>query len=454
MGHATDTGAGRRLSDCVTALLRDQPFFGSLALRLPLIEDPSRKTLASDGQIVRYNPEWVLETGAELIQTALARVVLACGLKHHTRRGERNPERWQRASQLVTHGLLRADGFTLPPDAEAWDGLSAEQAYERLPEPQGDGSGNSSGKGNGAGTPSPGKQGSPPPGSSPGDKPKPESANAGETPPSVDPAGTGEVLDSPSRTPAAGDPADGNPADGNSADSPDPGGLGPLAGRSPAGGSPDVDAEEQAWDQAMHQAASVARAAGKMPGAVECTLRAAHRKPLDWRGLLRRFMLDTAENDYTWSYPNRRFIDSGLYLPSVRSEGMDAIAFIVDTSKSVAIPALQRTWAEIREIAAELRPERIYVLQVDTDLHRIDEYGPDELPEKLDVTGRGGTDFRPGFRWIEEQGLRLACCLYFTDMECTRHPASPPNYPVLWINQEGAPKERYLEPWGERIDLR
>ena len=45
------------------------------------------------------------------IKTALARVVLACALKHHTRRGGRDPERWQRASQLVTHGLLRDAGF-------------------------------------------------------------------------------------------------------------------------------------------------------------------------------------------------------------------------------------------------------------------------------------------------------------------------------------------------------
>ena len=65
-------------------------------------------------------------------------MVLACALKHHTRRGERDPERWQRASQLVTHGLLRDAGFTLPPDAEAWDGISVEQAYDRLPEPEPD----------------------------------------------------------------------------------------------------------------------------------------------------------------------------------------------------------------------------------------------------------------------------------------------------------------------------
>ena len=37
---------------------------------------------------------------------------MACALKHHTRRGERDPERWQMASQLVTHALIRDAGFT------------------------------------------------------------------------------------------------------------------------------------------------------------------------------------------------------------------------------------------------------------------------------------------------------------------------------------------------------
>ena len=42
------------------------------------------------------------------------------------------------ASQLVTHGILRDAGFLLPPDAEAWDDISVEQAYDRLPEPKDD----------------------------------------------------------------------------------------------------------------------------------------------------------------------------------------------------------------------------------------------------------------------------------------------------------------------------
>ena len=108
--HARSESA-RRVSDCVTALLRDQPFFGSLALRLPIRADETRETLASDGKDIRYAPQWVADTDADQIKTALARVVLACALKHHTRRRGRDPERWQRASQLVTHGLLRDAGF-------------------------------------------------------------------------------------------------------------------------------------------------------------------------------------------------------------------------------------------------------------------------------------------------------------------------------------------------------
>ena len=121
-----------RVSDCVTALLRDQPFFGSLALRLPIRPDTARETLASDGREIRYSPDWVANTDADLIKTAIGRVVLACALKHHTRRGEREPGRWQQASQLVTHGLLRDAGFKLPPDAQ---GLGRHQRRAGLRPP-------------------------------------------------------------------------------------------------------------------------------------------------------------------------------------------------------------------------------------------------------------------------------------------------------------------------------
>ena len=453
--------SARRVSDCVTALLRDQPFFGSLALRLPIRPDPARETLASDGREIRYSPGWVANTDADLIKTAIGRVVLACALKHHTRRGEREPQRWQQASQLVTHGLLRDAGFKLPPDTQAWDGISVEQAYDRLPEPQeGEGEGGngppSAGDGGGAAGPQPDTGDGDDDGASNDDDgggyddggPEANDGNSSadasddtdpqagdgpggdgpsDAPPSCDPSGTGEVMDAPGRT---DDEAD--------------------AGQAPA----DVSAEEQAWDEAMHQALNLAKAQGKAPGAVEETVRDAHGSTLDWRSLLRRYMTDAAARDYSWSVPNRRFIDSGLYLPSIRSEGMGTLAIIIDTSGSVDSDALAAFWSEIREVAAEVDPERIIVLQVDAAVQDEADYAPGELPERILVKGRWGTDFRPGFARLAEQGVRPAVCVYFTDMDCDRYPDTEPEFNVIWVDY-GAAAGLSLEPppWGEHIRI-
>ena len=330
-----------RVSDCVTELLRKQPFFGSLVLRLPLRPDSTRETLATDGHEIRYSPRWVAETDSHLIETSMARVVMACALKHHTRRGERDPERWQMASQLVTHALIRDAGFTLPPDAEAWDGLTVEQAYDRLHAEDGE-SPDDADAASGAGAAGAG------------------AAEAGQSPPDADDDDTGDPSDSADHADGEDDDGDGHGSDDQAEDpdgegqtgddqhgdgqnedgqgkdgasdappSHDPCGTGEVmdaVARAGDGGEPaeapvDVTAEEQAWDEAMHQALNIARAEGKVPGQIEETIQGAHASTLDWRTLLRRHMTDAASHDYSWSVPNRRFIDGGLYLPSIRSEG-------------------------------------------------------------------------------------------------------------------------------------
>ena len=216
----------------------------------------------------------------------------------------------------------------------------------------------------------------------------------------------------------------------------------------------DVTAEEQAWDEAMHQALNIARAEGKVPGQVEETIRSAHASTLDWRTLLRRFMTDATRSDYSWSLPNRRFIDSGLYLPAIHSEGIETIAFIIDISSSLPTTTLAEFWAELREVAAEIRPESVIVLQVDTVLQDVAEYAADDLPDEIAVKGRGGTDFRPGFQWLDEQGVQPGVCLYFTDMECSDYPDAEPGFPVLWCDYGDADSPwRHPAPWGERIDI-
>ena len=382
------------------------------------------------------------ETEAHLIETAMARVVMACALKHHTRRGERDPERWQMASQLVTHALIRDAGFTLPPDAEAWDDLSVEQAYDRLPDPDDGASGDDDSGDDGDASASTGgtgasadAQSSPdsddddtgdPSGSSDGGDADDQDTNGGDpdqregdgqsqdgngqgedaasdAPPSHDPSGTGEVMDAGTR---AGE-------DGDAAETP-----------------VDVAAEEQAWGRgdapgSQHrprrgQGAGLRRGNGEGRPCEQARLAHAAAPLHDRRGEERLFL---------GACPTGAFIDSGLYLPSIRSEGMETIAVIIDTSGSLPAATLAEFWAELREVAAEIRPESVVVLQVDAVVQDTAEYAPDDLPDEIALKGRGGTDFRPGFEWLDEQGIRPAVCLYFTDMECSRYPETEPSFP-------------------------
>ena len=438
--------SARRISDCVTALLKDQPFFGSLALRLPIRADPSRKTLASDGREVRYSPEWIAATDADYVKTALARVVLACALKHHTRRAERDPQRWQHASQLVTHHLLQDAGFRLPPEAEAWEGLSVEQAYDRLPEPEQDQDPRPQPDPAGSPQDSPSsasdtsEPAEPDAGNDPSDaddnpdegsdsaaataSPDPDPAGENDEPASSDPSGTGEILDAP--------------PDADTSSSPE---------------APDFTDEEQNWDEAMHQALNLAKAQGKAPGALTDTVQSAHDSRLDWLTLLRRYMTDASRSDYTWSLPNHRFIDSGLYLPSLHSYGLTAIAVLIDTSGSLPAETLANFWTAIRDLASEIRPETIVVLQIDTAVRDAAQYDSAGLPTEITIKGRGGTDFRPGFEWLQEEGIHPSVCVYLTDMLCSSYPDTPPEFPMIWLNYGEPPDDWNREPWGERIDI-
>ena len=81
------------------------------------------------------------------------------------------------------------------------------------------------------------------------------------------------------------------------------------------------------------------------------------------------------------------------------------------------------------------------------------EYAAGDLPDEIVVRGRGGTDFRPGFAWLEEHDIRPGVGLYLTDMECSRYPETEPDFPVIWVNHGDIPGDWNREPWGERIDI-
>lgn len=432
----------RRIRRCRNTLLAIQPFFGGLALRLPLVPDSERQTIATNGDDLLYNPKWVLEATIEDLRMAVARVVMACVLKHHTRRGDREYKRWQRASQMVTLPIMRQAGFTDMPGG--FDG-SIERAYASLPpedEDKKDKDGDGDGDGGGMGLSVAVAGGGGGKGDKNGDGDK------SDKPESSDPNGQGEVMDAPGTQNKGDGQGDGNQdGDGDGQGQPGSGGEGFSNALAQAA----KQDQEQKWDMVMHQARQLAKARGIVPGGMSELVDNAHKSQVDWRTILRRFMLAHAQVDYTWSRPNHRFIDDGLYMPSLHSEAMPPIVFAVDTSASLNTDALAEIWGEIREVVAEVCPEFVTVIQCDSRVQDVSQYHPLELPETIEIKGRGGTAFQPVFERMEDEVLP-SCLIYCTDMVCREY-GPDPGYPVLWAAVDAPPQFLENVPFGEVVEV-
>src|SRR5215471_13435243 len=124
----------QKLTRARTQLLLNQPFFGTLCLRLKLMTGPVR-TMATDGRRILYDAGFANSLPPAELEAVLAHEVLHCALGHHCRRGQRDPRLWNEAADLAINPLLVANGFSLPAGAlidPAFDNLSAEEIYARL----------------------------------------------------------------------------------------------------------------------------------------------------------------------------------------------------------------------------------------------------------------------------------------------------------------------------------
>ncbi len=136
------TSTEKKLTKARTQLLLGQPFFGTLCLRLKLVPGDF-PTMATNGKRIAYNPAFVESLSARELEAVLAHEVMHCALGHHCRRGQRDPELWNKAADFAINPLLVANGFTLPADAlldPVFANLSAEEIYARLSRNPGGGS--------------------------------------------------------------------------------------------------------------------------------------------------------------------------------------------------------------------------------------------------------------------------------------------------------------------------
>lgn len=392
-----------KMTSARAALILDQPFFGVLALRLALLEDPTCETAWVNGRELGYNPEFVESVSHQELTALLAHEVMHCADGHPWRRDHRDQDDWNVACDLAINPILTDAGFVLPECAlhatSEQQGKSAEWIFSRLPKkppPQQSGGkdkGNSKGKDDAPqdGTPTPGK-------GSPGQQEK------------KDPLG--EVRDAPQDT------------------------------------SEDENAPtEESWRQATQQAAQAAQSQGRLPGGAERWVKQAKESHVNWRSVLHRFVQEIARADYSWTRPNPRYLTHGLYLPGLRSEEMGPLAVAIDTSGSIDETLLSQFTRELQAVAEEMHPRRVHILSCDAAVKWMGTFERDE-PIEIQPSGGGGTNFCPAFHAIAEFDEAPVCIVYLTDLRGT-FPKQAPEAPVLWVT---SPQYAHKQvPFGEVV---
>ena len=376
----------RKISKAKSNLILEHPFFGSIALNMPMSLSEEVPTAATNGKRVLYNPKFVDNLTDEECVFLVAHEICHPMFEHNYRFAQKdmatddaNAKKWNIAADIVINKPLIDDkvGKFIDGGIEnnaLYDqgGGTTEGIYKILPEDAGE---SGSGMGDGSG-------------------------------------GTGNDLE--------------------------PG----------TGTSEEQDQEAAEWKVKTAQAAQAAKMAGKLSANMERFVGEILNPKVDWRDVLRRFVVKMKADDRSWARPNRRLIDQGIYLPTKTGETLGALYLAVDCSGSITEEDLNQYAAEMQYIKDEMSPKHMHVVYFDHTISHHEEYGPDD---ELDIKphGGGGTAFSPIFEFAEKHDIEPVACIVLTDLYCSDY-GNAPEYPVLWVSTVDHKGGSYADvPFGE-----
>ena len=425
--HALET----KLAAARTRLILEKPFLGALVMHLPLkAADPKWcKTTATDARNFYFNPDYIGRLTLEQTQFVLAHEAMHCALSHFNRRNHRQKHRWDVACDYAVNMILDDERMRGPDNAlmnAAYRGLTAEEIYPVLHEDPPEETqdmhlfDNEPSEGGSEGEQQ--EQNDAKPGKGQGEKSEPSQGESGGKPdPQQNDQGQGSESEQTSEAQSASE-----------GETPPP----------PA----DPDKLDEQWKSRLAAAAQAARQAGKLSQSMMRLVDNLLAPQLPWRALLARYMMNAARDDYSFQRTSRR--EGEALMPRLYSQSVKVIVAL-DTSGSVTRDELQEFLTEIDALKAQVR--------ADITLHacddKLDAAGPwhyamwEAMQLPAEISGGGGTDFRPLFDWIEREHLSPDLLVYFTDAE-GQFPASEPSFPVAWLVKGKAPT-----PFGDRIQL-
>ncbi len=396
-----------KLAKAKAKLMLEHPYIGSLATALKTVDDPEALTFSSDGVKLTYNPEYFERVPLDEIEFALANGAMHAVLKHRERISDRVGRIWQAATDLVVNSMLVKNGFVLPPYVyydERFEGMYAEEIYDVLKD---------------------------------------------------------EMITNQTRDEAEVQSEDMEPTDeedkstssntsqSNSNDQPtppqEPTSPEPLLMQEQPIDPEALEALQEELQEYFEQIFAKYKRQGDLPKGLEIVVPELFSHKIDWREELYRYIADYAKSSYSFMPPNMKYLYRGICLPSLSSDLL-RIVIAIDTSGSIDEKMLGVFLSEVSAIMQQYPNYEIDIITADAKVQSHKTYLPGE-PLSYEVSGGGGTDFRPVFDYIEREIDYPTLLLYFTDGMGT-FPTEEPGYDLVWVMPEA--KE---VPFGEVLVL-
>lgn len=209
--------------------------------------------------------------------------------------------------------------------------------------------------------------------------------------------------------------------------------------------------------------------AGMSPGMRQEEIRLAGRKDYDYRDFLQKYFhtreevkLDTESFDYIfYNYGMEHYGNVPLIEPLEYQEvsRLSQLVIAIDTSGSCSAAVVQRFLEETYSILSSkenfFSEMEVYLIQCDCCIQKTDVIRREEdwrkLEEKIEIQGRGGTDFRPVFRYVDQlrkegQLKDLGALIYFTDGDGV-YPEGRPDYDTAFVFLKDTDSLKMVPSW-------
>ena len=237
--------------------------------------------------------------------------------------------------------------------------------------------------------------------------------------------------------------------------------------------------QEKKWKDISRQIQvdleTLSKEAGDQKGGMLLELQELHREKYDYTRFLQKFAVmgeqlminDDEFDNIFYTYGLNLYGDMPLIEPLEYKEVKRIRDFVIaiDTSASTSGELtqkfLQKTFNILKESESFFSKVNIYVVQADVEITNVTQIkniqDVDKIVENLELRGKGGTDFRPVFTYVnklvkEQAFQRLKGILYFTD-GYGPFPRSKPPYSSAFVFLRQEHEDPQVPPWAIKLIL-